>query len=99
MTLRLARPPESVAELAERLLLGTVTLRREEAILNTPRATLHEISSDDASRAGVAAAASVLCICLDEVDGTRLDHGIARDISRRMIRAYLDQVERIGGRR
>lgn len=98
MGLRLTHPPESVAELAERLLLGTATLRREEAILHTPRAISHPDTvalRGDHDR-GLASATSMLTLALNEATGDWLDRGVARDITRRIITAYLDQ---IGGTR
>lgn len=84
--------PESVAELARRLLTGAAEFRRQEAILNTPRAVNHEMT--DGSARGVAAATSVLVLSLHELDGTFLERGVAADITRRILRAYLDQIER-----
>jgi len=86
-----------VSRFAEDLLRGVTTLRREEAILNTPRATNHsdaEAVKQDHVR-GLVVATSMLQITLEEATGDVLDRGLAREIVRRVIAAYLDQ---IGGR-
>jgi hypothetical protein len=93
-------PSTSVAQMAEQLLHGITTLRREEAIALTPAAVAPRPATEaDASRAGLAAAASMVQITLEEIDGSIIERGIATAIARRVIRAYLDQLERIGGRR
>jgi hypothetical protein len=46
-------------------------------------------------RRALASATSTLILALSEVDGDMVERGIARDITRRVIAAYLDQMERI----
>ena len=50
---------------------------------------------DAASRRGMASATSMLAICLHELDGTDLERGVARDIARRVVCAYLDQMQMV----
>jgi hypothetical protein len=51
--------------------------------------------TEHGSRCGMAAATSVLQLCLHELDGTLIDRDVAREFARRVIRSYLDQVERV----
>jgi hypothetical protein len=93
-------PATSVAQMAEQFISGLNTLRREEAVAMAPAAVAPRPMTDaDASRAGLAAATSMVQITLEEIDGSIIDRGIATAIARRVVRAYLDQIERIGGRR
>jgi hypothetical protein len=86
---------------------------RIEAMLMTPRCTIHTAPDDtpaptptipaptprdaddldQASRRGMASATSMLALCLHELDGTDLERGVARDIARRVVCAYLDQMQ------
>ena len=45
------------------------------------------------SRKGMASATSMLELCLNELDGTFLDRDCAQAIARRVINAYLDQMQ------
>ena len=70
------------------------SLAQRDAWLNS-RAVIHETSDEweaRASRRGFAAAVSVLSLALHEYDGDYLDRGVAEDITRRVLRAYLDQI-------
>ncbi len=51
--------------------------------------------TEHGSRCGMAAATSVLQLCLHELDGSVVDRELVREFARRTIRAYLDQVERV----
>ena len=44
------------------------------------------------SQRGMASATSMLVLCLHELDGTMIERGVARDITRRVVAAYLDQI-------
>jgi hypothetical protein len=86
--------PFDVGKMAEQFLHGVTTLRREEAIALTPRATIHGADrglADDHTR-GLISATSMLTLTLHEATGDVLDRGIARDITRRVVAAYLDQI-------
>lgn len=51
--------------------------------------------TEHGSRCGMAAATSVLQLCLHELDGSIVDRDLVREFARRVITAYLDQVERV----
>ena len=88
--------PESVADMAHRLLLGAAEFRQEEILL-TPQAVNHDdnFAREQADRRGRAVAVATLIQALNEYDGSWLDVGPARDIARRVVDAYLKN----GGKR
>lgn len=88
---------------AEQLLDGVITLRREEAIALTPRATNHEAPAEfDQARAhtrGVLLAASTLKLAFERLTGDILTMPESQRLAEGVIGAYIDTLQKAAVRR
>lgn len=94
--MRSVRTSTDISQIAEQMLTGIVTLRREEALLNTPRAVVYERDPHTVEEQAIAAGVAALRAHMLDLTGDHLGYRETRALFLVALDAYSRAHAQIG---